>query len=376
LKTRFLKPRSLRLGLAAAIAIPFLITAAAAQSVTTSLGSLPDADVLIYVSPQRILNDAAPRVMPAKDVAAMRAGFAEMKKSVGFDPASVEYLVIALRFHKPADDLSFVAPDIMAVIGGDFSADSLFSLAQLTLQNSLRVEKHGSKTMAVMRVDAIAEQAEKNPMLKSLVEVGAVPLSANSLAIGNLPYLKAAIDAAEGTGRINPATLESLMRDPNVLIAATGAPLASFAKAFGMFGTETNARAGSCNTTFGNFYSSITLNGTNFSVRGAMNADNPDTAKIISGLISTLMQQGINAMADKPTQTMLESMNVKSNETDMIANALKEMKITPQENEIVWNLDIPQQVIVDALKPKPAAARTEAKPTVTPRRPVRRKRTR
>jgi hypothetical protein len=52
------------------------------------------------------------------------------------------------------------------------------------------------------------------------------------------------------------------------------------------------------------------------------------------------------------------------------------MKITPQENEIVWNLDIPQQVIVDALKPKPAAAKTEAKPTVTPRRPVRRKRTR
>jgi hypothetical protein len=371
LKTRFLK-----LLPAAVLAIPFLMTAAAAQSVTTSLSSLPDADVLIYVSPQRILNDAAPRVMSAKDVTEMRAGFADMKKSVGFDPSSVEYLVIALRFHKPADDLSFVAPDIMAVIGGDFSADSLFSLAQLTLQNSLREEKHGSKTMAVMKVDPIAAQADKYPLLKALVEIGAVPLSGNSLAIGNLPYLKSAIDAAEGSsGRINPATLESLMRDPNVLVAATGAPLASFAKSFGMFGTETNARAGSCNTTFGNFYSSITLNGTNINVRGAMNADNPDTAKIISGLISMLMQQGLNAMADKPTQTMLESVNVTSNETFMIANALKAMKIAPKENEIVWDVDIPQQVLIDALKPKPAAPKTEAKPTVTPRRPVRRKRT-
>lgn len=376
MKTRFLKPRFLKVCLIAALAIPFLTTAAAAQSVTTSLASLPDADVLIYVSPQRILNDAAPRVMSAKDVTEMRAGFAEMKKSVGFDPSSVEYLVIALRFHKPADDLSFVAPDIMAVIGGDFSADSLFSLAQLTLQSSLRVEKHGSKTMAVMRVDPIAAQADKYPLLKSLVEIGAVPLSANSLAIGNLPYLKSAIDAADGTGRINPATLESLMRDPNVLVAATGTPLTSFAKAFGMFGTETNARAGSCNTTFGNSYSSITLNGTNFSLRGAMNADNPDTAKIISGLISTLMQQGLDAMTDKPTQTMLEGMNVTSNETYMISTALRAMKVTPKENEIVWALDIPQQVLIDALKPKPAAAQTEAKPTVKPRRPVRRKRTR
>ena len=371
MNTRFLK-----LWLTAALAIPFLLSAAIAQTVTTSLATLPDADVLIYVSPQRILNEAAPRVMPAKDLTEMRAGFADMKKSVGFDPSSVEYLVIALRFHKPADDLSFVAPDIMAVVGGDFSADSLFSLAQLTLQSRLRVEKHGSKTMAVMKIDPIAEQAEKYPLLKSLVEVGAVPLSANSLAIGNLPYLKSAIDAADGAGRINPATLESLMRDPNVLGAATGAPLASFAKAFGMFGTETNARAGSCNTTFGNFYTSLTLNGTNLSVRGAMNADNPDTAKIISGLITALMQQGLTAMADKPSQTVLEGMNV-SNETYMISTALKAMKIAPKENEIVWDLDIPQQVLIDALKPKPKApAKTEAKPTSSPRRPVRRKRTR
>ena len=368
-----MKTRSLKLWLTAAVAIPLLMTAAAAQSVTTSLASLPDADVLIYISPQRILNDAAPRVMQAKDVAGMRASFADMKKSVGFDPSSVEYLVIALRFHKPAGDLSFVAPDILLVAGGDFSADSLFSMAQLTLQNSLREEKHGSKTMAVMRIDPIANQAEKYPLLKSLIEVGAAPLSANSLAIGNLPYLKSAIDAADGTGRINPATLESLMRDPNVLMAATGAPWTSFAKAFGMYGTETNAREASCNTTFGNFYSAVTISGTNFTMRGAMNADNPDTAKIISGLLSTLMQQGFSSLYDKSTQTVLESMKMSSVESEMIQTIMKSIKMMPKDNEVVWEADIPQQALIDALKPKPAPAATETKST-TPRRPVRRKR--
>ena len=33
------------------------------QSVTTALASLPEADTIIYASPQRILNDAAPKVI-------------------------------------------------------------------------------------------------------------------------------------------------------------------------------------------------------------------------------------------------------------------------------------------------------------------------
>lgn len=372
MRTRSLKTPSFKVCLLAALAIPFLMTAAAAQSVSTSLASLPDADVLVYISPQKVLNDAAPRVMSAKDVTEMRSSFADMKKSAGIDPSAVEYLVLAFRFHKPTADLSFVAPDVMAVMGGDFSSESLFSLAQLALQDKVRVEKHGSKTMAVMRIDSVAAEAEKNPFLKSLVEVGAVPLSANSIAIGNLAYLKSAIDAAEGSGRINPATLESLLRDPNVLMAATGAPLASFAKAFGMYGTEATARDSSCNTTFGNFYSAITLSGTNFTVRGAMNADNPDTARIISGLISSLMQQGLRAL-DKQTGAVLESMKTTSAENQMIETVVKSIKLTPKDNEVVWEADIPQQALADAFKPKQEAPKTGVK--VTPRRPTRKRRT-
>lgn len=339
-------------------------SAAAMQSAVTALANLPDADVLIYVSPQRILNEAMPKFMPASEVAKMRAQFAEAKKAVGVDPSTVEYLVIALRFHKPAADLSFVAPDVLAVAGGDFSSDSLFTLAQLYLQDKVRTEKHGSKTMMVMHVDQIAEQAAKTPMLKSLTEIGVVPLSANSIAVGNLPYLNAAVDASEGTGRINPAMLQSLMRDPNVLMASTGAPLTSFAKAFGLYGTETTPRDGRCETTFGNFYSAVTMNGANLSFRGAMNADNPDTAKIITGLLTGLMRQGINAVPDNEAQTLLQT-----------------IKMTPTGNEIVWEAEFPEKVLADIFSPKktePPAAATKPTPQTktTPRRPIRKRRPR
>jgi len=344
---------------AAALAQDSHATTAAMQSAATALASLPDADVIVYVSPQRILNEAVPKFMPATEVAKMRASFADLKNSVGIDPATIEYLVIAARFHKPAGDLSFVAPDVLAVAGGDFSADSLFTLAQLYMQSAGRMEKQGSKTIAVMKVPVLAEQAQKTPLLKSLVEMGVVPLSANSIAVGNLAYLRSAVDAAEGTGRINPATLASLMRDPNVLMASTGAPLASFAKAFGFFGTETTPRESRCDTPFGNFYSAVTINGANISLRGAMNADNPDTAKIISGLLAGLMQQAIDAVPDKQAQSILQT-----------------IKMSPKDNEIVWEADVPEKVLADMLAPKPPPPPPSSVSKPTPRRPVRKKRPR
>jgi hypothetical protein len=265
--------------------------------------------------------------------------------------------VLAVRFNKPATDLSFIAPDVMAVFGGDFSSDSLMSLGQLYLQDKARVEKHGTKSIMVMKVDPIAAQAEKTPMLKAYSEVGIVPLSANSIAIGNLHYLKAAIDAADGNGRISAATLESLLRDPNVLASASGAPLAAFAKSIGMMGLENTSRPSRCDTPFGNFYAAITMTGTNFSLRGAMNADNPDTAKIINNLLSGLMQQGISAVPDKQAQAILQS-----------------LKMSARDNEIVWEADIPEKTVADFIKSTPKATETSVsapapKPVKT-RKPV------
>lgn len=347
-----------------AVAVLALAPKAIAQNPQTALATLPEADALIYVSPQRILNEAAPRVMDPAELAKARAEFADMKKSAGVDPSSIEYLVIAVRFHKPAADLSFVAPDVMAVVGGDFSSDSLMTLAQLYLQEKVRVEKYGSKSITLMKIDPIAAQAEKTPILKPYVEIGAVPLSANSVAIGNLGYLKSAIDAAEGNGRISAATLESLLREPNALIAASGAPLASIAKSLGLMGLENTSRDSRCDTPFGNFYAAVTMTGTNFTFKGAMNADNPDTAKIINNLFSVLMQQGIGAVPDKQAQAIL-----------------KTLKMSARDNEVVWEADIPEKTVADFLKStgkKEAAAVSAPEPKpVKARKPVLpRKRTR
>jgi hypothetical protein len=292
----------------------------------------------------------------------MREAFAELKKSVGVDPSTIEYLVIAVRFNKPASNLSFVAPDVMAVVGGDFSSDSLLTLGQLYLQDKARVEKYGSKSITVLPIDFIAAQAEKTPVLKPYSEIGVVSLSGNTLAIGNLSYLKLAVDATEGNGRISSDTIESLLRDPNALLSASGTPLTAFAKSIGLLGLENLPRASRCDTPFGNFYAAVTMTGTNFTLRGAMNADNPDTAKIINNLLAVLMQQGLSAVPDIRAQTILKS-----------------LKMSVRENEIVWEADIPEKTVADFIKMTPKKVEAPASAPAPAKRPVksvRKKRTR
>jgi hypothetical protein len=322
------------------------------QSIAASLATLPEADTLIYLNPRRILNDAVPRVAPPADVASMRKAFEDIKKDVGVDPAQLDYIVIALRFRKPAPDLSFNPPEVIAVVSGDLSADSLMTAALLALQEKVREETHGARKIAITKIDPIAEAAEKNPLLKSFAEIGFVPLNTNTIAVGNVGYLKAALDAADGTGRIANTSVTSLVRDPNALLSAAGSPLAAFAKSFGLLGTQETPRDPRCETTFGNFYAAVTLEGNNFNLRGAMNADNPDTAKIILGLFSGLFQQAVSAIPDKDAQTILNA-----------------MKLTAQESEVVISASIPEATVADILRqqsqPKATAPPTSG-PAKTP----------
>ncbi len=337
-------------------------TAHASAQAATTLGSLPDADTVIYLSPRRIMNDAAPKVMSATDLEKTKAMFFDLKRSIGIDPSSVESLALAIRFQKPEADLSFVAPDLLAVLSGDFSADSMVTLVESFLGEQARTETYSSKKLTIVKLDPVVEAAKKTPMLKSFTELGVVALNTNTLAIGNISYLKAAVDAGEGNGRINPATLSSLLRDPNALVSAAGAPITAFAKSFGLMGTQASPRESSCNTRFGDFYAAVTMDATNFNLRGAMNTDNPDTAKIIHGLVSSLLTPAMESVPDKEA-----------------ASILKTIKLTPRENEIVVEADVSQETVAKFIReqtqPKATATpgATSKKPAAKPRRKVRRK---
>jgi len=325
------------------------------QTSNTSLSTLPEVDLLLYINPQRILNEAVPKLMPAKDVEGMRKAFDEVKKNAGVDPARIEYIVVATRFKKPSEDLNFQPPEFMVVSSGDFSAESLMGMARLASQGKLRDEKYGAKTLGLMTIDPLVKEAEKNPFLKGLTEVGIVTLNANTIAIGSPSYLRAAIDAGEGKGRISAETLNSLVRDPHALISFAGSPWHSFAKSFGLLGTETNPRAPRCESKIGDTYAALTMDATNFILRGATNADNPDTAKIISKLYTGLLGFAAKSIPDPDAQSLI-----------------KNIAVTAEGDEVLVNADFPQQMIKDLIQKhmKPKPKQVEATEVTTPAKPA------
>ncbi|HKO60237.1 MAG TPA: hypothetical protein VJV03_03680 [Pyrinomonadaceae bacterium] len=332
----------------------------APQNVIASLSSLPEADMLFFINPQRILNEVIPRVLPAKDVEEMRKGFEMAKQMAGVDPTKVDYIVLAVRVKKPTGDLNFQPPEIMAVASGDFSSEALMALARMASQGKLRDEKYGSKTLGLMTIDPIVKEAQKNPLLKSFTEVGVVTLTPNSIAVGSPGYLRAAVDAGEGKERITPETLNSLVRDSNVLVSIAGRPFYAFGKAFGMHGTEVTARAPKCDTRLGDFYGALTMDATNFMLRGAINEDNPDTAKIFSNLFSGMLRYALSNINEPAVQSMAQN-----------------FVIAVEGDEVVVRADFPQQMVIEMVK-KAMAPKPKTEPTATEKQktPVRRRRPR
>jgi hypothetical protein len=282
----------------------------------------------------------------------MRLQFSDLKQAVGVDPARLDYVALVMRSRKPGADLSFLPPEFLVVTSGDFSADSLVTMARLAMQGWTE-EKHGSKALTLVTIDEIARQSEKTPFLKSFTRLGLAALSANTIAAGSINYLKAAVDATEGRERINPETLNSLLRDSNALISLAGSPWNVFARSFGLYGTETNPRTPRCEMKLGDLYAAVTMEGTTFKIRGMMNADNPDTARIMTNLLSALLQTAGTVSQDKSAQEVLKVLN-----------------IAPQDNEITLQADIPQQMVADFIREqmKPKATTDTKQPASKPRK--------
>jgi hypothetical protein len=307
-----------------------------------ALASLPDADTFVYLSPHLILTEAAPRVMPEKELAELRQSLSRTKTDMGFDPSNIDFIVLQVRFKKPNANLDFSLPEYMVVASGDFSADALMQFGRMAAKEKMHDESYGSKTLGILTIDDLAKEAEKMPLLKSLTQIAVVALNGNTIAAGSPAYVKAAIDAAGGKGRINADLLNSVMRDPTALVSMAGSPWMAFAKSFALLGTETTPRAPKCDFRLGDFYGAITMDPTSFKFRGAMYADNPDTAKIYKSLLSMLLQQVGTLSRDKTAQMVISS-----------------LAITTTETELLVQSDVPQQVIADLIKEQMAPKKQE-----------------
>lgn len=332
----------------------------AAQQLADSLSVLPDSEMVIYINTSRIINEAMPRLVPEKELQNMRSGIEGIKSFTGIDLRNMEFMAIALRFQKPAAGMMLPLPEAMFAARGDFDAKGVLAMANSMSDKKLTEEKFGEHTIYLLKLDDVAKGATKNPFGMAFSELGLTTLDAHTLAFGNLSYIKAALEAVDGRGaRIKPERLTSVLREPNALISITGSPLSAFAKSFGLRMAE--SRDPNCMTRFGEFYGALNMDAQNFKLTGAMNADNPDTAIMMKGMFSGLLQQGKGYAPNKEAQNIFEQVKLFAEGSEVMIEAVIPQAVAAK---FIGNIFAPPaKKAADEKKAEPAP--TEEKKTTT-----------
>ncbi|HEY0379430.1 MAG TPA: hypothetical protein VGC87_21110 [Pyrinomonadaceae bacterium] len=211
------KPRrSLVLSLLLAAVCAAGVSAQTATSVTVQdpLQALPASDLVIYADARRIMTELAPHILTHDpSMLAKIMGALEMAKAkTGVNFMGIERVAVGLKLLGP------VGPEfkkenlgIVIVAHGDFDANALVTFAKTESHGKLSEQTYGGKIV-------YSEPPPEPPKTKPEGERPAfVVLDANTLVIGDLVQVRAAVDAAAGTGRVDPALARLATEDENAL---------------------------------------------------------------------------------------------------------------------------------------------------------------
>lgn len=327
--------------LRAALFVLALAAGASAQApgdVRAALTDFPESQAVLHVNARRIMGEALPRLLPKADYDKM---IAESRK-VGFDVREVHSLTAGIRFAEGAPAGSL--PEVLVVLRGAFSADALVMLARVgagTQNFPVREETYAGKQIQVFDLPSLGrsdegvadggqgsgtgEGAGGGGGLRAIPlrfkEVATVALDAHTLAVGMPGYVRAAVDASNGQGRLSPSLVDLAARDPQALWSLTAAlpeNLPEYAQKLKLPPNE------ELNRVLGWLRQVSLSNGMdalNFTFRAAVLTDSPDHANALSGLV----RMGLTA-AESAAQRDIERKRQKPRESWQSQAALKSIR--------------------------------------------------
>ncbi|HYY95444.1 MAG TPA: hypothetical protein VE713_13070 [Pyrinomonadaceae bacterium] len=366
------------LSLALLLALGPVVPARAQSDARGALASLPDSQVVLFVNARRIVNDLLPRVMPAADY---RKLIGDAQKG-GFDLRQLDYAAVAIRFADPAPAGGL--PEFLVVVRGDFNADALLMLARLAAgsQNlKSRQETYGSKTLDIFETERVARavsgadgigspeggKSRSNPY----PEVALTTLDSRTLVAGVPAYVKAAIDASGGRGRLSAPTLDLAAREPQALWSLTAVLPPTLADYVHKFGVPPNEELDKTLAWLKQFSLSQGMDALDLTFRAALLTDQPEHASALSGLA----RMGLVAL-----QTELAGEAAKKNNKDAAdaRRALSVLKTVVNRTEgstLIISAAVPVSTVAELVRKQSAKQQTARHRTARRRgrrRPTRR----
>jgi len=311
---------------------PGRTTAATPAPPAGTFSYLPASDAIALIDVRRLLNETMPGIL-AGDQAKLATANAEIDKfktRTGIDPRAFDRVVLGVRYTYPGALVTKL--ETVAIAHGTFDARALVAAARIAANGKFREEKYRGATILIVNIN---DQMKLLGLWDIRVnELAVCPLDQNSLAIGTLANVRAAI-ATGRKGGANTALAALATRDPQAVIGFA-ANLSRELMANLNVGNDTIAKdANSIRQAYG----SIGSTATDVSLMLVARTDSPDSARNVGDTITGLKQLGgiLVAQMAPPRKGLAQ-------------NALDNLKITTRGTEVEIKTQVASASLASVIK--------------------------
>ncbi|MFL6285449.1 MAG: hypothetical protein ACJ74Q_20110 [Pyrinomonadaceae bacterium] len=280
-----------------------LASGATAQTHVDARGALstfPDSQAVLFIDAHRIVNEVLPRVMTPAEYQKML----DESKKVGFDVRGLQFAAAGVRFKDDAPPGT--PPEFVLVIKGNFNADSMLALGKIMLaaQNlPSRTETYGSKSIEIIDTEAVTKSAGMGNVMGGgtgegdgigegakpkpfpYKELAVTALDSNTLVAGVPAFVRSAVDASGGQGRLRPSLLGLAAQDANAIWSLTAELPPNLADMAHNYGVPANAQFDQMVGWVRQLNISQGMTALDFTLGVAVTTDQPEHASAFSGLV-------------------------------------------------------------------------------------------
>lgn len=321
------------------------------------LAMLPSSDVVAFADVRRIVSDAVPRLLAKNPelLGQMMGMLNEVKTKTGFNLLAIDRIAVGVKLVGPMKPgMKKENIGIVIIAHGDLDANALIEFLKRETQGKVVEETYGGKVI-------YSEPRPEPPRVKADRELAAVTLlDPNTLVVGDLPQVRATIDAAAGKDGIDPALAGLVLRDESALFGVAANLSPTFAENLSIGAAPGEMERAGMRFVMAIFkHAVISIGSTpeSFNLSLGLGFCDPQQAQSIRDMLAGLRKAETPFSRDPKLRGLIESIQVTAEGNEIRIRA--EFK-----NEFL------QDFIADMMKPKAQAAPPPAKrqPPKTKRR--------
>lgn len=291
------------------------------------LASLPASDGVMFVDVRRLIMEIAPRLLASDPatLAKLTGALNEASTKTGVNLLSISRVAVGVRFLGPI--LPTMPKDsigVVVIVRGDGHASSVIEFLKRETKGKLAQETHGGTVI-------YSEPPPASPRKRTERATPALAmLDANTIAVGDLPQVRAAIDAAAGNGRVDSSLVELAKRDSSALIGVAISMPESVKQSFSASAPKDAMAQGIVkllNSVKQN-YGSLGATATDYNIIMGARFESPEQAQSVSDMLLGMRQQMGSAIPDPKIRALVDS-----------------LQITAQGDEVQIRSDIKSEIV-------------------------------